>query len=438
MLKDNFCSSPWFHIRINPSGDYLPCRWGVYSSGSDYNIASMTMQEYINSNVMTELRTEFLEGLRPNLCSACHYEEQTGKLNGRQRQLLKSAINLEDFDKSFCSSPHWFAFHYSYYNHGLTLKTPVDLQIDLGNVCNSACIMCWPNYSSRLMEDYRKLNKIQPSLFSVPTKKQNWADDKNLLDKFIKEINSLPNIKYIHFLGGETLFMQSFYEICNSLIKSGRSKDLTIGTTTNCTIESDYLSELLKQFKHVHLGLSIESIHPINEYIRWPAIQSEILVNLKNFLKLRENSNIDISLRITPNVFSIYHLDTIFEFMLSNNVIAESCNILREPASLQIELITEDIRAVCIEKINKVISKYGLVENNSLVINRRNPNFKHKVISDVVFEYKNFLENFQRPNNFEELRKDLVTFIKTFESIRQNSIISYLPEYEKFLRIYGY
>ena len=60
------------------------------------------------------------------------------------------------------------------------------------------------------------------------------------------------------------------------------------------------------------------------------------------------------------------------------------------------------------------------------------------MISDVIFEYKHLLETYQLPENIEEERYNLVKFIKAFENLRNNTILSYLPEYEEFLRSYGY
>ena len=160
MLKDTFCSSPWFHIRIDPAGDYLPCRWSSSFIKSSHNVSNTTLSEYMYSDVMNSLRSQLLDGGDPKICSSCRYEDQYNKISGRRRQLLKSAIDIEIFDKTLCSSPHWNQFLYSHENQGRTNNQPVDLQIDLGNVCNSACIMCVPKYSSKLSSEYIKLNKI--------------------------------------------------------------------------------------------------------------------------------------------------------------------------------------------------------------------------------------------------------------------------------------
>lgn len=438
-MKDSFCSSPWFHVAINPAGFFRQCRWHeVVNEQLTHNIANISLSDYVNSDTMNKFRQEFLTGNKPKECHACYHEDSYNKVSGRQKQLLKSAIKINNFDKTFCSSPHYNLFNYSNNNNGITNYQPVDFQIELGNTCNSSCIMCSPVYSSKVATDYLKLQKIEPELFPTHILFKNWTDDPILVDKFVNDLAQMPNIKYIHFLGGETLYLKSFYNICNKLIDAGLAKDISIGTTTNCTIYTPELEHLIKQFKHVHLGLSIEAFHPINDYIRWPAKLDNVSDNIKKFLLLRDQTGLHVSLRITPTIFTMYHLDTVFNFMLENSITAESCNILWEPSYLRIELLPVNLVNQILEKFNHIIEKYSLEENNEIIINRRRDDLTIPVISNLIFEYKQFLQTYQIPDNIESERHNLVKFIKAYESIRHNCILDYLPEYEEFLRSYGY
>ena len=392
----------------------------------------------MNSDQMKSLRSDLLNGKDPSTCLSCRNEDQHGKVSGRQRQLLKSAISLDNFEKTLCASPHWDQFEYSYTNQGYTNNLPIDLQIDLGNTCNSSCIMCHPVYSSRLSTDYKKLHKIEPQIFYNPEVIINWADDPALVDKFVNELGNIPKLKYLHFLGGETLYLKSFYTICNKLIEKGIAKNISIGTTTNCTIYTPELEHIIKNFKHVHLGLSVEAIHPINDYVRWPSQIDGVVDIIKKFISLREHSDLHLSLRITPNIFTISHIDTLFDFMIENSIIAESCNLLQDPSCLRIELLSKDLVNISLDKINKIIKKYDLSKPTQSLVNRRNDTIKIQVIEDIIFEYKHLLENMQEPKDVEKERHKLIKFIKAFELLRNNSILTYLPEYEEFLRSYGY
>jgi hypothetical protein len=440
MLKDNFCSSPWFHIRLNPSGNYRPCRWISFQKDSDneYHMSNTSIMDYMNSTMMKDVRTQMLAGEKLSMCEWCHYDDSVNKVSGRKIQLLKSAVNTNNFDKTFCSSPHYKLFNYSHEHRGETNCHPVDLQIDLGNTCNGACIMCTPTYSSKLANDYVELNKLEPKLFDIFPYRKNWTDDPALVDKFVSELAELPNIKYIHFLGGETLYLKSFYTICNRLIDLGIAKEISIGTTTNCSVYNKELEHIIKNFKHVHLGLSVEKFHSLNDYIRWPSNINQVTNHIQKFIELRKENSMHLSLRITPNIFSIFYLDTIFEFMLQNRITAESCTVLREPPCLRAELLPPELIKICADKLNQLIVKYNLSPNAATVINRRHNDFTEDVITDTIFEFKYLFENMQPPVDVDEQRQDLVKFIQAFEQVHNNNILDYLPEYEEFLRSYGY
>lgn len=416
----------------------MPCRWDFSMPRATHNVRDTSIAQYMNSAVMRDLRMDLLNGQVASTCASCHNEDRYNKVSGRQKQLLKSGIALKQFDKTFCASSHWDRFEQSFEHSGYTSSMPVDLQIDLGNTCNSSCIMCTPRYSSRLATDYIKLQKIEPALFNNIISKGNWADNSTLVDKFINELTEIPNIRYIHFLGGETLYLKSFYDICNRLIDIGLAKDISIGTTTNCTVFNDGLGRILTSFKHVHIGLSVESLHSINEYVRWPSNISTVERNIKSFINIRNSTDLHLSLRITPSNLSVYHIDTLFQFMIENSITAESCNLLTAPSCLQLELLPVDILNDVIIKINKVIEKYNILDSDNALVNRRNDVIRDRVISKVIVEYRDTLKNLQAPDNVEEERYNLVKFIKAFESIRNNTILDYLPEYEEFLRSYGY
>jgi MoaA/NifB/PqqE/SkfB family radical SAM enzyme len=435
MLKDTFCSSPWFHLRVTYNGDFESCRW-ARPTHDKHNISTTSVMQFYNSDTMKNLRLDLLNANAPKDCSDCYYQDKHGKVSGRLRQLNKSGIDVSEFDLTARSSPHYSRFQTSYMNDGYSDYYPVDLQIDLGNICNSACIMCSPEASTRLQQDYKKLHKLNERIFIQQDDFTPWTRKPELLDKFITELESIPNIRYIHFLGGETLYDSAFYTICDRLIASGLSKNIIVGTTTNGTIYDDRVEALIGNFKEFHLGISIESVSSLNDYIRYPSTINEVTENIHKFLELRKHSGLQVSLRITPNVFTIYELDELFEFMIDNSVVAESCNILSNPQMLRMEIMPEDIRLEISDKLTALAEKYGLQKTNH--VNVRRNDLVSEVIANVILEYKTFIDTYTVPENAESLRHQLVEFIKGFETLRNNSILDYAPRYEKFLRTYGY
>lgn len=436
MLSKSFCSGPWFHLRVTSDGNYEKCRWLTETTDHRYNIADTSITQYHNSDEMSNFRLEMLNGVAPPQCNTCHYQEQFGKLSGRGKQLLKSAIKIEDFTNSTLSSPHLEDFKFSRTTGGMSRHKPTDLQIDLGNVCNSACIMCEPKASSRLTQDYQKLYG-RSALFAKPAEFASWTDNAHALSTFIADLGKIQDLKYLHLLGGETLYNHAFYKIADALIASGQSKKVIVGTTTNGTIFHSRLADIIPQFKEFHLGISIETVSHLNDYIRYPSEIDKVLANIDKFVALRDTyPGLYITLRITPNVFSISEIDQLFEYLIEKRITAEACNILHKPECLRMEVMPTDIREETIAKLEYLVSKYQLVKHN--VSNIRNPANIDQVTADTVIEYLDFLKGYEVPGNVNELRLQLVEFLKSFESLRNNTILDYAPRYKDFLRSIGY
>jgi organic radical activating enzyme len=431
MLKDSFCSSPWFHIRLTYDGSYNVCRWSKNGT-TNLNIRTTSLMQFYNSDAMRQLRLAMLAGNKPVACEPCYYQDQFGKLSGRVRQLNKSAITLTEFPLSFRSSPHLELFEYSNDMLGASSHFLTDLQIDLGNTCNSACIMCDPTASSRLVADYKKLNRLDSRLFAEPRPYQSWTEDLATVDRFVQELQSFPYLRYIHFLGGETLYNQAFYDICEHL----DGGDLIVGTTTNGTIYDERIERLIPKFKEFHLGISIESVTSLNDYIRYPGPTDQILANILKFVALRDQyPSLKLELRITPNLFTISELDQVFEFMIKHDIIAESCNILHQPRCLRMELMPDDIRQETVTKLQTIVDRLGTYEPQ---VNTRRSDLSRQIIAQLANEYLEFVKTYTRPADTNESHQELVRFLKSFETIRNNSILDYAPRYKDFLRHIGY
>lgn len=435
MLRDTFCSSPWIHVRLRYDGSFRVCRWSREDS-TEYNIRTHSIRDFYNSERMQKLRRQLLAGDQPKTCASCYYEDSFGKLSGRRRQLLKSAVDVEDFALSMRASPHYEMWRRSYENSGHSDYQPVDLQIDLGNICNSACIMCGPEASSRLEIEHRQLSSMEPDLFVKPNSYRSWTRDPKAVEQFVSEIATLDRLGYIHFLGGETLYDPAFYAICDQLIAAGLASKIIVGTTTNGTIYDERIERYIQEFRQFHLGISIESVTDLNDYVRWPSRISSILENTDRFCDLRADTGLFISMRITPNIFTIYEIDEMIEYLLSKQVIAESCSILSRPSVLRMELLPEDIRQEILLKLRAVIDRHDLRKSN--IVNVRSHSRITATIGDVANDYLTFLETYTVPKDADLQRRNLTRYLKAFEQLHKNRITDHAPRYADFLRHHGY
>lgn len=422
MFEKNFCTSPWFSMRIRANGNFEFCRWA--DDTETHNIREVGIRDYFQK-YMSKKRKDLLQGKSPTGCHTCLTMEKHGKVSGRQKQLLKTGILYSNF-KTLHSSTILQHLKHSQNHDGDTEMLPVDWQIDLGNYCNSACVMCRPEWSSKLQSEFHKLG--------LTTKKQDrftWSEDQKYVSEFIDILRNTPHLRYLHFLGGETTIIPSFKKILNE-IKS-QCKEAIIGFTTNLTTWDDELIGILKNFKQVHVGVSIESLDELNDYVRWPSKIGKVKAILKKWLLISKQNNWIMSLRTTPSLISLPGVPKLYEFAYENKIGIESCNFLYEPDFLSLSALPIDLRKPVIKDLEKfLIDKADPVDS---VINVRNPSFTSVT---VLQDAKSLISYLKTEKYVNSNHGELTKYLKKIESNRKNSILNYLPSYEEFLRSIGY
>ena len=387
-------------MRVLPSGELRYCRWMEDKKNPIVsNLKQNNFLQYFQKE-MSSLRLRMLQGESIDSCGQCAKMEEHGKVSGREKQLLKVGIKLDNFEKTFISSTYYDEFKKSANSNGDTEVWPQDWQIDLGNYCNSACIFCSPIYSSKLANEFKKLGLTR----ELPA--NNWTDDEDAVDRFVELLSQSKKLSYLHFLGGETLITPAFKKILIKLKEKGLHENTSIGFTTNLTVWDDSIIELLKEYKEVNLGMSVECLHPINDYLRWPSNIDKVKGILDKWLQLGKKQNWLIQFRITPTIFSIAHVKTIYDYAYTNDIGVESCDFLYNPSFMRMSVLPRDVRQNIAGALQNWINSKKLLFGQDRIINTSWP--------------------------------ALVSYIKKLESSRNNSILNYAPEYEKLLRSAGY
>ena len=427
-LKDSFCPSPWFHTRINNSGNYEYCRWAVKHDRQSLPSIRSHSPVYWFQYGMSEIRQQMLNGEKPSGCSECYQVEQHGKVSGRQRQLLKIGVTQQDFDKTMLSSPWIQEFKNSRDRDGATDQLPQDWQIDLGNFCNSACLFCEPHSSSRLASEFKRIGFIK----QLPP--EAWVDDPASVDMFIATLERTPRLAYLHFIGGETLITPAFRKILQALVDNNLCQQVSIGFTTNLTTWDSDIVKLLSEFKEVNLGMSVECLHPVNDYARYGSNLATVERMMKRWIDVARQQGWLMQIRITPTILTVLHLDTIYEFAMQQGIAVESCNFLNDPAFMRPTVLPREHRRTVIDRLQTWIKKQNTVSMTP-VINTRDPNQAAvQALQDAV-SYVKYLET--EPDESHRL-PDLISYLKTMELSRRNCVLDYLPEYEELFRSAGY
>ena len=410
-------------MRINNAGHYEYCRWATkdqrYSADS---IHTVTPAEFFQ-NRMSDVRQQFLDGELPVGCAECDQTEQHNKVSGRQKQLLKIGVRLEQFEKTLASSP-WVE---EFSKGAATAQMPQDWQIDLGNYCNGACVFCDPQSSSRLATEFKKIGIVSN------TPLPNWTDDPVLVQQFIDTLTASPHIQYLHFIGGETLITPAFKIILKALIDAGLNRTATIGFTTNLGIWREDVVDLLKQFQGVNLGMSVESFKIINDYVRYPVCLPTVFETMDRWLAVAREHRWLTQFRITPTALTVGHMLGIYEYAWNHNIAIESCNFLNKPECLRPAVLPLEYRQSIIAELQNWIDQH--LVRAEVVLNIRDPNVARQQIVQDLQSYVNYLST---ESDQSWRLPDLVEYLKKLESNRGNSVITYLPEYEELFRSAGY
>lgn len=407
-------------MRITNDGGMTYCRWADKTK-TQANIGDISPVEFFQQG-MSAVRRSMLAGESVPGCVECRHMEQHNKISGRQKQLLKVGVRLEQFEKTLASSPWVDAFANTEFS-----QLPQDWQIDLGNYCNSGCVFCGPHSSSRLATEFKRLELIQ----HLPP--SSWVDNPVLLNKFIHTLKQSPHIQYLHFIGGETLITPAFKVILQALIDVGLNRTATLGFTTNLITWDNEVIELLKQFHSVNLGMSIETFDSVNEYVRWPASMTVVHEILQRWQMLAKQYQWLTQFRITPTVLSIGRLLSVYDYAWDHNVTVESCNFLTRPDFMRPSVLPIYYRQQIIANMESWIAQRATMHES--IVNIRDPNVAQQQVVQDLQSYVNYLKNAPDESH---LLPDLIVFLKKLEANRGNSILTYLPEYEELFRAAGY
>jgi MoaA/NifB/PqqE/SkfB family radical SAM enzyme len=280
-----FCNVPWYGLQIYWDGSLGFCCQEAHKSYPEhqseyYNVKNISIKDWHNSDVMKLARLNMFEDKKNTVCTRCYQEEELSTSSKRPRENQKSVIfTKSNFDESYQQSPHWEMFEHSRVNNGDFEGMPVDLHIDLGNYCNLTCKMCRPEASSSIASQYVKWG-IQDAKKYIGT---DWTRDNVVWNRVLDELASIPKLKNIHFMGGETLITKRFEDFVDFMIARKRF-DLNFSFVTNATSFNQSLLDKLKKFQRVGIEISIETTTEHNEYQRQGTDTQQALLIIDRYL----------------------------------------------------------------------------------------------------------------------------------------------------------
>jgi len=300
-----WCPLPWIGLSTNPDGTVMPCCLHWTSNNFWGNIKTDSYEDIMNSSKAKTMRKEMMKGEEPKGCERCYRKEEVlgesfrtilEKYHPWTKEVRKTIhdVTAEDGTLTDISAKYW--------------------DVRFSNICNMACIMCGPEFSSKWQTELKLDGKIL-----------NNFDDKNKTYEFIN--NHAKNVESIYFAGGEPLVMDEHYYILEKLVSIGRT-NVNLHYNSNIlklTHRNKNVTDLWKQFKRVSIAPSIDAMGPQAEYIRYGTIWNQLE---KNLLQLRDTPDIWVEPQVTVGIYNAIHFTKLIKFFLDNDIQSYDFNMV--------------------------------------------------------------------------------------------------------------
>lgn len=307
---------PFHHVMIRTNGDFnVCCRHDMKYS---MNINTNTVEQWRDSEYMTEVRRSFLADQRHPGCNACWTKEDQGFVSLRQRTAREYEILKIDLDKMSVNN----------------------IEVDLTNLCNLKCLMCNEDNSSSILAE-----NIQLGINVVDQKSIKWSEQgfKNLQDLLMQ------HPKIVSIRGGEPLYVKQLLELVEN-IPGEQAKSMALHITTNATVWNQRWQQALAKFRLVRLMFSIDAVGDLYEYLRYPAQWSSVVENIHN---MRSMKNVQCLVHCVVHNLNLHALGDLITWCKDQSLWL-NLDLIDQPKYLQVNNLDHAKKAQALEHLKHV------------------------------------------------------------------------------------
>jgi len=381
-MADNFCAAPWVSLFYQTDQASVCCINNTIVTDSPLN--------FISSDVVENLKKDFLDNKKPESCSYCW------QLEDSENKSVRTHINsMYPVDQS-----------------GLTEKTPTVvkyLELRTSNLCNFACRMCAPVNSNRFDKEVKENTSLQQYFRPMETS----GEFTNISQEQIKNI--AKNLDTLYLTGGEPMLIKEYHDILDYLIENNHHKKIMLQITTNGSVFNPKLMEKIVQFKSVRIVLSIDGIGDVADYQRHGSTWATVKENLYSYLN---TPKIEIVVNSVCSAYTILDIVNLVDFLIETRREYRDFNwsLWRAitPTQINFSLLNKDLTARALEQVQMSLTKLLSSEFNDQFFL---PGIKELKSYTLELEKNNYL-------NFD----DFVQFTDTLDRSRN----------ESFEQVFGY
>ena len=415
--SSTFCIMPFTHIVTKTNGEFkLCCR-----STPLYSVKDMGLFDVWNSEKFKRIRKQLLNSERPKECDSCWKLEDANVSSMRHRENSLKCV-YGDYLKLLENL-----------NDDYSMKTnPVSLELKLNNLCNLQCRMCHPADSTKWAKDWPLIADLQKhnEWTYRNVKEYNLVEHPYLCEwenhpTFFDDIRKLANgLDTVWFAGGEPLIDPMHYKILDVLAEENNNIKLQYATNlTKITFRKKHIMDYWRKFKGVLVGVSLDGLRDVFEYIRIHASFDSVVDNINTIRDMAEEEGLDIRLftSCTFQIYNIFDLPEIFEFMLDNDIWIHSHRVTF-PKYLSCQIIPKELKEPLTEKLQKYSDK-----------SRYRPDLDVVVRKNLV-RHINDNMNFLNGDDLSRYMPDFIKFSKLIDkSAGGKSLLDIRPEFGDYI-----
>ena len=325
-----WCPLPWMSVNVRNNGDLRVCcnanvgfDQGLIKKddGTIYNLGTDGLNDFRNAQIMKDIRKSMLDGEFHPSCIRCKRETEAGmeSRSAWERIIWQHHID-EDKARSITEPDGTIDVDQN------PLKY-TDLRF--GNLCNLKCRMCGPTDSNQWYDDqakiwnvtsYKDAEKVIPL---VKNAKGKFTADTNIYDwynnpKFWRDLeDAISTLERLYIVGGEPLLIDQHYEFLQKCIDADRAKNIVVEYNSNITNIPQRAWNIWKNFKRIQIGMSVDAVGPINDYIRNPSKWHKISENMHK-LDAAEGE-FKIWWAATIQAYNMYNLPSMMRWKIAQN-----------------------------------------------------------------------------------------------------------------------
>lgn len=433
----SWCPIPWETISVNNNGQYRLCvqanthresRGVLYHNGQALEATRHNLEDVRNCDTLKDVRKTMLAGIDHPLCERCHKEESLGA-NSRRR-LECERTSLDEARTAQFTAP----------DGAINLREIplVEMDLRLGNKCNLRCRSCSPGESSGWYKEWKETvwHKFSHNQREVVFKEKdgkieihggdifNWYEVSPLL----KDIETwIHGVRKIHIVGGEPLLIDEHLDFLEKVVHLGAAADMELDYNSNLTVVPEKYLKIWPHFRRISIGVSIDGVGGVNDYIRYPSRFESVIKNLDRLKSALPN--LSTWFTVTVMAYNHYYMPELIEWSLRRKLSLGktdpsklfSFHFLHSPNYLSPAIYEEKLREDTVEKYNQ----YLLQVYPAILEGQPQASEWMRRLEDL---HEQLLRAFEQPCSSSLIRQTFIERTLSMDRYRNESVEERLPE----------